>query len=432
MYGVGEKMKNAYVSKEKVEAIAKEYPTPFYLYDEKGIRETARKLYKAFSWNPGFKEYFAIKATPNPAILRILKEEGCGVDCSSQVELSMAEACGFTGQEIMFSSNDTPEEEYIFARDLGGIINLDDFSNIAEVEETLGTLPKTMSLRFNPGGYFKIANTIMDNPEEAKFGMTEAQILEGYRILKEKGVEHFGIHAFLASNTVSNEYYPVLARQLFQLVVRIKKELGISLDFVNLSGGIGIPYRPEQEPNDILLIGQGVKEVFEEILVPNGLGHIRLCTELGRFMLAPYGALITKVIHFKETYRHYAGVDACAANLMRPAIYDAYHHITVLGKEEEKETKTYDVVGSLCENNDKFAKNRELPVLEKGDYLFFHDAGAHGFAMGYNYNGKLWCAELLLKEDGTVKCIRRAQRDTDYFATLDIDEDFQKYLQNRK
>ena len=344
----------------------------------------------------------------------------------------MAEACGFKGQEIMFSSNDTPEEEYIFARELGGIINLDDFSNIAEVEETLGTLPKTMSLRFNPGGYFKIANTIMDNPEEAKFGMTEAQILEGYKILKEKGVEHFGIHAFLASNTVSNEYYPVLARQLFQLVVRIKKELGISLDFVNLSGGIGIPYRPEQEPNDILLIGQGVKEVFEEILVPNGLGHIRLCTELGRFMLAPYGALITKVIHFKETYRHYAGVDACAANLMRPAIYDAYHHITVLGKEEEKETKTYDVVGSLCENNDKFAKNRELPVLEKGDYLFFHDAGAHGFAMGYNYNGKLWCAELLLKEDGTVKCIRRAQRDTDYFATLDIDEDFQKYLQNRK
>ncbi len=425
-------MKNAYVSKEQVEAIAKEYPTPFYLYDEKGIRETARKLYKAFSWNPGFKEYFAIKATPNPAILRILKEEGCGVDCSSKGELIMAEACGFTGQEIMFSSNDTPEEEYIFAKDLGGIINLDDFSNIAEVEETLGTLPKTMSLRFNPGGYFKIANTIMDNPEEAKFGMTEAQILEGYRILKEKGVEHFGIHAFLASNTVSNEYYPVLARQLFQLVVRIKKELGISLDFVNLSGGIGIPYRPEQEPNDILLIGQGVKEVYEEILVPNGLGHIRLCTELGRFMLAPYGALVTKVIHFKETYRHYAGVDACAANLMRPAMYDAYHHITVLGKEDAKETKTYDVVGSLCENNDKFAKNRELPVLEKGDYLFFHDAGAHGFAMGYNYNGKLWCAELLLKEDGTVKCIRRAQRDTDYFATLDIDEDFQKYLENRK
>ena len=425
-------MKNAYVSKEQVEAIAREYPSPFYLYDEKGIRETARKLYKAFSWNPGFREYFAIKATPNPTILRILKEEGCGVDCSSQVELTMAEACGFTGEEIMFSSNDTPEEEYIFANQLGGIINLDDFSNIAELEETLGTLPKTMSLRFNPGGYFKIANTIMDNPEEAKFGMTEAQILEGYRLLKEKGVEHFGIHAFLASNTVSNDYYPVLAKQLFQLVLRIKKELGISLDFVNLSGGIGIPYRPEQEQNDIFLIGQGVKEVYEELLVPNGLGHIRLCTELGRFMLAPYGALITKVIHFKETYRHYAGVDACASNLMRPAMYDAYHHITVLGKEGQKETKVYAVVGSLCENNDKFAKNRELPVLEKGDYLFFHDAGAHGFAMGYNYNGKLWCAELLLKEDGTVKCIRRAQRDTDYFATLDIDEDFQKYLENRK
>ena len=425
-------MKNAYVSKEQVEAIAREYPSPFYLYDEKGIRETARKLYKAFSWNSGFREYFAIKATPNPAILRILKEEGCGVDCSSQVELTMAEACGFTGEEIMFSSNDTPEEEYIFANQLGGIINLDDFSNIAELEETLGTLPKTMSLRFNPGGYFKIANTIMDNPEEAKFGMTEAQILEGYRLLKEKGVEHFGIHAFLASNTVSNDYYPVLAKQLFQLVLRIKKELGISLDFVNLSGGIGIPYRPEQEQNDIFLIGQGVREVYEELLVPNGLGHIRLCTELGRFMLAPYGALITKVIHFKETYRHYAGVDACASNLMRPAMYDAYHHITVLGKEGQKETKVYDVIGSLCENNDKFAKNRELPVLEKGDYLFFHDAGAHGFAMGYNYNGKLWCAELLLKEDGTVKCIRRAQRDTDYFATLDIDEDFQKYLENRK
>ena len=425
-------MKNAYVSKEQVEAIAREYPSPFYLYDEKGIRETARKLYKAFSWNPGFREYFAIKATPNPTILRILKEEGCGVDCSSQVELTMAEACGCTGEEIMFSSNDTPEEEYIFANQLGGIINLDDFSNIAELEETLGTLPKTMSLRFNPGGYFKIANTIMDNPEEAKFGMTEAQILEGYRILKEKGVEHFGIHAFLASNTVSNDYYPVLAKQLFHLVLRIKKELGISLDFVNLSGGIGIPYRPEQEQNDIFLIGQGVREVYEELLVPNGLGHIRLCTELGRFMLAPYGALITKVIHFKETYRHYVGVDACASNLMRPAMYDAYHHITVLGKEGQKETKVYDVVGSLCENNDKFAKNRELPVLEKGDYLFFHDAGAHGFAMGYNYNGKLWCAELLLKEDGTVKCIRRAQRDTDYFATLDIDEDFQKYLENRK
>ena len=425
-------MKTPFVDYRKAKEIEECYPTPFYLYDEKGIRETVRKLYKAFSWNKGYKEYFAIKATPTPAILRILKEEGCGVDCSSAPELSLAEACGFSGEEIMFSSNDTPEQEYSFCNQLGGIINLDDFSNIAEVEETLGTLPKTMSLRFNPGGYFKIANTIMDNPEEAKFGMTEAQILEGYKILKEKGVEHFGIHAFLASNTVSNEYYPVLARQLFQLVVRIKKELGISLDFVNLSGGIGIPYRPEQEPNDILLIGQGVKEVFEEILVPNGLGHIRLCTELGRFMLAPYGALITKVIHFKETYRHYAGVDACAANLMRPAIYDAYHHITVLGKEEEKETKTYDVVGSLCENNDKFAKNRELPVLEKGDYLFFHDAGAHGFAMGYNYNGKLWCAELLLKEDGTVKCIRRAQRDTDYFATLDIDEDFQKYLQNRK
>ena len=426
------KMKKAFVDYRKAKEIAETYPTPFYLYDEEGIRETVRNLYKAFSWNEGYREYFAIKATPNPSILRILKEEGCGVDCSSDVELSLAEACGFSGSEIMFSSNDTPDEEYVFANRLHGIINLDDFSNIEEVSEILGVLPKTMSLRFNPGGYFSIGNTIMDNPEEAKYGMTEAQILEGYRILKDRGVEHFGIHAFLASNTISNDYYPELARQLFSLVVKIKEECGISLEFVNLSGGVGIPYRPEQEATDIFLIGEKVREVYEEILVKNGLGHIRLCSELGRYVLGPHGALITKVIHFKNTYRHYAGVDACASNLMRPAIYDAYHHITVLGKEDAKETEVYDVVGSLCENNDKFAKGRELPKLEKGDLLFIHDTGAHGFAMGYNYNGKLWSSELLLQKDGTVKMIRRAEKDTDYFATLDIDEGLSNYLQNRK
>ena len=417
---------------DKAKEIAEMYPTPFYLYDEEGIRETVRNLYKAFSWNEGYREYFAIKATPNPTLLRILKEEGCGVDCSSDTELSLAEACGFSGSEIMFSSNDTPDEEYVFANRLGGIINLDDFTNIDEVTEILTTLPKTMSLRFNPGGYFSIGNTIMDNPEEAKYGMTEAQILEGYRILKERGVEHFGIHAFLASNTISNDYYPELARQLFSLVVKIKEECGISLEFVNLSGGVGIPYRPEQEATDIFLIGEKVREVYEEILVKNGLGHIRLCSELGRYVLGPHGALITKVLHFKNTYRHYAGVDACASNLMRPAIYDAYHHITVLGKEDAKETEVYDVVGSLCENNDKFAKGRELPKLEKGDLLFIHDTGAHGFAMGYNYNGKLWSSELLLQKDGTVKMIRRAEKDTDYFATLDIDEGLSNYLQSRK
>lgn len=424
-------MKTPFVDYRKAKEIEECYPTPFYLYDEKGIRETVRKLYKAFSWNKGYKEYFAIKATPTPAILRILKEEGCGVDCSSAPELSLAEACGFSGEEIMFSSNDTPDEEYLFCNQLGGIINLDDFTNIEEVSNILGVLPKTMSLRFNPGGYFSIGNTIMDNPEEAKYGMTEAQIIEGYRLLKDRGVEHFGIHAFLASNTVSNDYYPTLAKQLFSLLLKIKQETGVQLEFVNLSGGVGIPYRPEQEENDILLIGERVREVYEEVLVKNGITDVRLCTELGRYILGPHGALVTKVIHFKETYRHYAGVDACAANLMRPAIYDAYHHITVLGKEDASEKKVYDVVGSLCENNDKFAKNRELPCLEKGDLLFIHDAGAHGFAMGYNYNGKLWSAELLLKSDGSVKMIRRPERDTDYFATLDVDPEMAAYLKNR-
>ena len=421
-------MKTPYATLEQVQKINETYDTPFYLYDEKGIRENARKVYKAFSWNKGFKEYFAVKACPNPSILKILREEGCGTDCSSLTELQMSDACGFSGHEIMFSSNETPLSEYKFCEKLGGIINLDDFTNIEELEETLGYLPETLSLRYNPGGYFKISNTIMDNPQDAKYGLTTDQIIEGYRILKEKGVKHFGMHSFLASNTVTNDYYPTLAKQLFELAVRIKEETGVELDFINLSGGVGIPYKPDQEGNDILEIGEGVHKVFDEVLVPNGLGDISIFTEMGRFMTGPFGALITKVIHFKHTYKEYAGVDACAVNLMRPAMYGAYHHITVLGKENAPCDKTYDVVGSLCENNDKFAIDRELPELEKGDYLFIHDAGAHGFAMGYNYNGKLWSSELLLKEDGSVKLIRRAQTPADYFATLDIDDTMKKYL----
>ncbi len=421
-------MKTPYATLEQVKIINETYDTPFYLYDEKGIRENARKVHKAFGWNKGFKEYFAVKACPNPTILKILREEGCGTDCSSLTELQMSDACGFSGHEIMFSSNETPLSEYKFCEKIGGIINLDDFTNIEELEETLGYLPETLSLRYNPGGYFTIANTIMDNPQDAKYGLTTDQIIEGYRILKEKGVKHFGMHSFLASNTVTNDYYPTLARQLFELAVRIKEETGVSLDFINLSGGVGIPYKPDQTGNDIEEIGAGVHREFDEILVPNGLGNISIYTEMGRFMTGPFGALITKVIHFKHTYKEYAGVDACAVNLMRPAMYGAYHHITVLGKEDAACDKTYDVVGSLCENNDKFAIDRELPELQKGDYLFIHDAGAHGFSMGYNYNGKLWSSELLLREDGSVKLIRRAQTPADYFATLDIDDTMKKYL----
>ena len=421
-------MKKAYATLEQIQKIAETYDTPCYLYDEKGIRENARKVQKAFSWNKGFKEYFAVKACPNPSILKILKEEGCGTDCSSLTELQMSDACGFSGHDIMFSSNETPLSEYVFADKLGGIINLDDFTNIEELEETLGSFPETMSLRYNPGGYFQIANTIMDNPQDAKYGMTTDQIIEGFKILKSKGVKRFGMHSFLASNTVTNDYYPTLAKQLFELAVRIKNETGVELNFINLSGGVGIPYKPDQEGNDIEVIGAGVHKVFDEVLIPNGLGDISIFTEMGRFMTGPYGALVTKVIHFKHTYKEYAGVDACAVNLMRPAMYGSYHHITVLGKENAPADKVYDVVGSLCENNDKFAIDRELPELEKGDYLFIHDAGAHGFAMGYNYNGKLWSAELLLREDGSVKLIRRAQTPQDYFATLDIDDTMKKYL----
>ena len=412
--------KKPFVTLEQLREIEKTYPTPFYIYDERGIRENAARLKQAFSWNKGYKEYFAVKATPNPFLLNILKDMGCGTDCSSMTELMMSRACGFSGPDIMFSSNDTPPEEFAYAKKLGAIINLDDITHIQCLEETLGHIPETISCRFNPGGLFKISNDIMDNPGDSKYGMTTEQIGQAFKILKEKGAKHFGIHAFLASNTVTNEYYPMLAKILFELAVKLKEETGVHIAFINLSGGIGIPYRPDQEPNDILIIGDGVRRVYEEILVPAGMEDVALCTELGRFMMGPYGALVTKAIHEKHSYKEYVGVDACAVNLMRPAMYGAYHHITVMGREDEPCTRMYDVVGSLCENNDKFAIDRMLPEIRKGDLLFIHDAGAHGFAMGYNYNGKLKSAELLLKEDGTVEMIRRAETPEDYFATFDF------------
>lgn len=421
--------KRLFVTKTQLQEITEKYPTPFHLYDEKGIRENARRLQEAFFWNEGFKEYFAVKATPNPFILKILREEGCGADCSSLTELMMADACGFGGEEIMFSSNDTPPEEFQFAHDLRAIINLDDFTHIQCLEETLGKIPETVCCRYNPGGVFKISNDIMDNPGDSKYGMTTEQMFEAFKILKEKGVKYFGIHAFLASNTVTNEYYPMLAKVLFEVAVKLHKETGADIRFINLSGGIGIPYRPDQEPNDIKVIGEGVRKVYEQVLVPAGLGHVALFTELGRFMLAPYGCLVTKAIHEKHTHKEYVGVDACAVNLMRPAVYGAYHHITVAGKEDQACDYLYDVVGSLCENCDKFAIDRKLPKIEKGDFLVIHDTGAHGFSMGYNYNGKLKSAELLLKEDGSVEMIRRAETPQDYFATFDFCGVMGKYRQ---
>ncbi len=408
-----------FVTKEQIEEIVKTYPTPFHIYDEKGIRANAKALKEAFAWNPGYKEFFAVKATPNPFLIDILREYGCGCDCSSMTELMLSNAMGVKGEDIMFSSNDTPAEEFVYAAKIGATINLDDFTHIAFLEKTIGYLPETMSCRFNPGGYFAIANNIMDNPGDAKYGFTTEQLFEGFKILKEKGVKNFGIHAFLASNTVTNEYYPALAKQLFELAVKLKEETGANITFINLSGGIGIPYKPGQEGNDIKAIGEGVRKAYEEILTPAGMGNVAIYTELGRFMMAPYGHLVTKVLHQKHTYKEYVGVDACAVNLMRPAMYGAYHHITVLGKEEKPCDHKYDVTGSLCENNDKFAIDRNLPEIEIGDYLAIHDTGAHGFAMGYNYNGKLKSAELLLKEDGSVQLIRRAETPMDYFATFD-------------
>ncbi len=412
-------MKKPFVTLEQVKEMTKQYPTPFHLYDEKGIRENARKLYKAFSWNKGFKEYFAVKATPNPFLMKILQEEGCGADCSSMTELMLSEAIGITGSNIMFSSNVTPKEEYKKAYELGALINLDDYTHIDFLDKLTG-IPETIFCRYNPGGVFGMGTDIMDTPGEAKYGFTKKQLLDGLVRLRDMGAKHFGIHSFLASNTVSNDYYPELARILFELAVEIKEKTGICLEYINLSGGIGVPYYPDQKANDIMIIGEGVRQKFEEILVPAGLGNISLFTELGRFMLAPYGCLVTQAIHEKHTYREYIGLDACAVNLMRPAMYGAYHHITVLGKENEPCDHCYDVTGSLCENNDKFAIERMLPKIDMGDYIVIHDTGAHGHSMGYNYNGKLRSAEILLKEDGTTQMIRRAETPKDYFATFDF------------
>ncbi|BCP59174.1 diaminopimelate decarboxylase [Streptococcus parasuis] len=406
--------KTPFVSKEILDTITEQFPTPFHLYDEKGIREKARALNAAFSWNKGFKEYFAVKATPTPAILKILQEEGCGVDCATDVEVLMSEKLGF--KDIMFTSNDTQAQEFVYARKVGATINLDAYEHIEFLKNVAG-IPETVCLRYNPGGVFSLGTDIMDHPEESKFGMTKDQLMKGYKELKELGVKQFGIHAFLASNTVTNDYYPVLARQLFELALEIREETGVTLDFINLSGGIGVNYRPEQEPNDIAIIGEGVRKVYEEILTPAGMGHVKIFTELGRFMLAPHGHLITKVLHRKETYRTYIGVDASAANLMRPAFYGAYHHITNVTRPDAP-IEVVDVAGSLCENNDKFAVNRELPRAEVGDTLVIHDSGAHGFSMGYNYNGRLRSSEILLQEDGTARMIRRAERPEDYFATI--------------
>lgn len=417
-----------FVTKEQLEDIVKTYLTPFHIYDEKGIRENAKALKEAFSWNKGFKEYFAVKANANPSLIQILRDYGCGCDCSSLTELMLSNAMGVEGKDIMFSSNETPKEEYQYASQIGATINLDDITHIEYLEDAIGTLPETISLRYNPGGVFKISNGIMDNPGDAKYGFTTEQLFEGFRILMNKGVKHFGIHAFLASNTVTNDYYPMLARQLFEVAVKVKQDTGADIRFINLSGGIGIPYSPDQEANDIRVIGDGVRKVYEEVLTPAGMGDVAIYTELGRFMMGPYGQLVTTAIHEKHTHKEYIGCDACAVNLMRPAMYGAYHHITVLGKENAPCDHKYDVVGSLCENNDKFAIDRMLPKINIGDFLVIHDTGAHGFSMGYNYNGKLKSAELLLKEDGSVELIRRAETPKDYFATLDCFDIYSKLV----
>ena len=415
-------MKKPFVTLEQLQTITQQYPTPFHLYDEQGIRDTARALYKAFSWNHGYREFFAVKATPNPQILKILKEEGCGTDCSSLTELMMSDRCGFAGDQIMFSSNDTPAEEFALAAKLGATINLDDISHIDFLKDTIGYIPKKISCRYNPGGTFTLGESeegfqVMDNPGQAKYGMTRPQMTQAFRRLKELGAEEFGIHAFLASNTLSNEYYPALAAILFQMAVELKNETGCHITFINLSGGVGVPYLPDQPANDIAVIGEGVRRAYEDILVPAGMGDVSLCTELGRFMLAPNGHLITRVLHEKQTYKDYIGVDACAANLMRPAMYGAYHHITVMGKEDQPCDHQYDVTGALCENNDKFAVDRMLPKIHIGDLLVIHDTGAHGHAMGYQYNGRLRSAEVLLQTDGSTRLIRRAETPEDYFAT---------------
>ena len=411
--------KTPFISREMALEISKTYPTPFHIYDEAGIRKNARAVRAAFAWNPGFCEYFAVKANPNPRLIQILHEEGCGTDCSSLTEMMISDALGIRGDMLMFSSNQTPELDYRYAHKLGALINLDDISHIPYLEGIIGSLPETMSCRYNPGGRIAMANGIMDNPGEAKYGMTQEQMMDAFKMLAAKGVKHFGIHAFIASNTVSNDYYPMLAEKLFRLAVLLRDKTAAHISFINLSGGVGVAHLPEQADNDIHVIGAGVRRQYEEILVPAGMGDVAIYSEMGRFMTGPYGALVTKAIHEKNIYKKYIGVDACAVDLMRPAMYGAYHHVSVLGKEGLPHDHVYDVVGGLCENNDKFAIDRQLPMVEKGDLLYIHDTGAHGHAMGYNYNGKLKSAELLLRESGEVELIRRAETARDYMATLD-------------
>lgn len=417
--------KKPFLTLEKAKEIIKDIPTPFHIYDEKGIRENARALNKAFSWNKGYKEYFAVKATPNPYLMKILEEENCGMDCSSLTELMLCEACDIKGSDIMFSSNVTPEEDMLKAYEMGAYINLDDYTHVKFVKKLFPKMPKVMCCRYNPGGVFELGGSedkvqVMDTPGDSKYGMTEEQMEKAFIELSEAGVEEFGIHAFLASNTVSNEYYPELAGILFKLAVRLHKKTGVKIKFINLSGGVGVDYKPDEPKSDIAYIGEGVHKKFENILVPEGMGDIEIYTELGRYMLAPYGALVATAIHEKHIYKDYIGLDACAANLMRPAMYGSYHHITVLGKENEKCDHKYDVTGGLCENNDKFAIDRMLPEIDMGDIIYIHDTGAHGFSMGYNYNGKLRSAEILLKEDGSFELIRRAETPKDYFITFDF------------
>ena len=410
-----------FLTLEKAKEIREQIPTPFYVYDEAGIRANARLLKAAFSWNPGFREYFAVKATPNPFLLKILHEEGCGCDCATYTELLLSEAVGITGHDVIFSSNDTPALDMRKAREMGVYINLDDATYV-DFLASMGPVPETVCLRYNPGGSFSLGNTIMDMPRDAKYGMTEDQMAGAITRLMKLGTKHFGVHAFLASNTTTNEYYPALAGQLFRLAVRLRNATGAHISFIDLSGGVGVDYRPEQPRCDIGVIGEGVRVKYEEILTPNDMGDVAIFTELGRFMLAPYGHLISTVIHEKHIYREYVGLDACAANLMRPAMYGAYHHITVLGKEDALLDHVYDVTGGLCENNDKFAIERSLPEIQIGDIVAIHDTGAHGFSMGYNYNGKLRSAEVLLKKDGSFQLIRRAETPEDYFATFDFSD----------
>lgn len=410
-------MKQLPFDKECIDSIKKTVPTPFYLYDEKGIKDQVRKLYRAFSWNEGFREYYAVKACPNPEILRVLAKEGCGLDCSSYTELMLAQAVGITGEDILFTSNATPAEDFEYARRLNATVNLDDITHI-EFLLRHGGMPETISCRFNPGGEFKIGGTIMGKPGESKFGFTLKQLFDGFVRLKDLGVRRFGLHAFLASNMTDSDYYPSLARLLFSTARSLNEQTGAHIGFIDMSGGIGIPYRPDEKEVDLDYVGEQVKKAYCEIFADTSI-RPRIFTELGRYITGPCGYLVSTAIHLKETYKHFVGIDACSANLMRPAMYGAYHHITVLGKENEPCARVYDVTGSLCENSDKLATDRSLPPIDRGDVLVFHDAGAHGFAMGYNYNGKLRSAEVLLREDGTFRLIRRAETPKDYFATLD-------------